>query len=158
MTHLRTPLALAALLASVPAALSAQGTIPPASVQGPGTVLHCTASQLEGHAFQVGGLLMTPTSEHLGGLGNSTLELRIENPTAQFATVAWKDLAIVGADGEQFAIKDMWGGNASNPTSEVKIAPGAHLCCAFELVGSTLHVKFPAKVYFENQLLAEVTK
>jgi hypothetical protein len=113
---------------------------------------------LEGHVFQVGNLLLTPTSQHLSGLGNSYLVLRVENPTAQFATIAWKDFAMVGADGEQFAIKDMWGGNASNPASEVRIAPGAHLVCVLEFVGSTLHVKFPAKFYFENQLLAEVTK
>ena len=124
MAHLRTLLALTAILAALPAALFAQGALLPAPVQAPNTTFQGTASQLEGHPFRVNGLLVTATSIHVGGgLSNFHLTFRIENTTAQFTTIAGKDLAIVGADGEQFVAYTTTGGKLSASVAEVRVAP-----------------------------------
>ena len=156
MARLYTPLALAAILASSPAALSAQGNIPSVPVQTPGAVLQCRGSQLEGHTFQVNGLLVTVLSYGRGhGLGGTSLRFHFENPSTQFITIAWQDLAVIGADGEQFIAHTP--GNQESPVIQVRIAPGAHITQGLFFDGSATRPKLPAKLYFQEQLLAEFT-
>jgi hypothetical protein len=155
MARLFAPLPFALLLIAGAPIVSAQGTTRAASNEA---IFHGSASQLEGQTFSLQGLNVAITSYHSGGFTNTELVVRLENPTSQFITVSWMDLALVDANGEQFERYDRNRGKLNAPEAQVRIAPGAHISHGFLLVGSASSVKLPAKLYFQGKLLADIEK
>jgi hypothetical protein len=140
----------ALLLAGCPA--------PPGLAQTPQPL---TRSQLQSTPFDVGGL--TLTLRKLDGIVRLSADprdvnvgfvvVRLENRTNRFAVFAPGQLVIVGKDGSQASVGYERRAEDRVLVSEIRVAPGAHVEVQYNL---TARVRFPAKVYYGDALLAEV--
>ncbi|HUK90626.1 MAG TPA: hypothetical protein VLZ81_09525 [Blastocatellia bacterium] len=87
--------------------------------------------------------------------GNGTIDLRIDNQSDSFTTFAPSHLVFVGADGHQV---DVFGialfKSVYNP-GDTDLAPHAYVEPQYTL---TDEIALPAKLYYDRQLLAQITK
>jgi hypothetical protein len=118
-------------------------------------------SSVSRHPFQVGGLELTISK--LDGLvvissdardtGVGYMEVRVENVSADFVRFAPSQLVVVGRDGRQASIIYERHNTDRAVVSEVSVAPRAHTEMKYNL---SARVKFPAQLYYDGKLLAEI--
>jgi hypothetical protein len=115
------------------------------------------ASALEAHPFHIGDLeIRVREFKPNRAFGTPQIVLRLENLGSAFLPVSAEELVLVGQDGrqvqegppsEKFGIHPLPG--------RIRIAPRAHVALTLFPDKS---VKFPAKLYFGERLLAEITE
>lgn len=148
--YLKSPLI--ALLLVAPALLAQAPRTAPMSEP-----VKCSAAELDRQVFRVGDLeLKIRDFKPNRGFGTRLIAFQLENLGSGFLAFAAEDMMLVSAGGSQvletapqedFRIQHL--------PQRLRIAPGAH-------VTLTLYpdqtVKFPAKLYLGERLLAEITE
>lgn len=132
----------------------------PMAAQG---ALKCAAKELPSHPFFSSDLTVTITA--LSGYkvfdrerkfaGRARVEVTVENKGAAFKRFDPQDLSFVGKDGVQvFPVFERNLADDTLPMS-LRLAPGARASREYALTG---RLAFPAKVYFGDALVAEVSE
>ena len=104
------------------------------------------SGSVAGHIPLIGWMISPPTA---------SLTIRIENTTKGFLTYTPAGLVIARNDGNQVLLaKQRIEGNW-RPVEGTNLAPGTHLEVAYYLSD---RVTLPAKIYYEQKLLAEITE
>lgn len=111
-------------------------------------------SALEARPFRIGELEIRvmkfwPNS----AFGTRQLVFRLENFGATFLPVLAEDLVVVGRDGQQ--VQEIWPMGLNPLPFRTRIAPRAHVTLRLYPDNS---VKYPARLYFGERLLAEITE
>jgi hypothetical protein len=89
-------------------------------------------------------------------LGNARIELRVENTSTGFATFSPHRLSFVGEDNAQVDIWGTWIGESNLlAPRDKRIVPGAHIRENHYLDGK---VSLPARLYYDDKLLAVITE
>lgn len=143
---------MARLIPSLPFVLLLVANAPALHAQTPPpTPFHGSLSALKGKAFTEGPFSISVNNSWTV-FGDLRLEFRVANTGDSGAPFEWGDLAIVGADGDQPPAET----TPQNPLAlgRTTILPGAHTM-RFFIFGPT---KYPVKLYYQGQLLAEFTK
>ena len=121
------------------------------------------ASELATHPFQCRGLSVTITG--LNGhqvfaaerkqSGRAHVKLAFENPSASFIAFSPQDLCLVGKDGIQ--MQPLFEINSVDDTTPMtlRIAPSARFSTEYVMTG---RLRFPAKIYLGDTLVAQVTE
>jgi len=127
---------------------------PPAAAPAP---LSCPVSELGAHPFRVGELQVRIREfKPNRAFGTRQIVFELENLGSGFIAFASEDLVIVGRDGsqvlecspvEQFGIHPL--------PQRVRLAPRAHASLTMYPAQS---VKYPAKLYYGERLLAEIAE
>jgi hypothetical protein len=120
-------------------------------------------SELKGSPFHAEGLTLTVrklddyvyTSADVRDTGGGFVILKIENPSARFLAFTPNRLAIVGRDGKQASPRSERHNVERVPPSEVRVAPGARVEVQYNL---TERVRYPAKLYYGDTLLADLVE
>jgi len=112
-------------------------------------VLQCKSSELDRHPFEIGGMSLTITT-----LKKDVIWIQLKNNSDEFRVFQPEDLNVVGGDGNQLYIQTTTGSAPMTVTTRAHIAPGATLKQGY---GLNHFVHFPAKIYFNEKLLAEIS-
>lgn len=144
------PLILSTLLLLPSFSLGAQ---PPQAAPAP-DLIRCASSELDRQVFRIGKLeLRFHEFKPNRNIGRPQIVFLLENSGPAFIPFSLEDLVVVGRDGSQ-VLEAIPLDRGLGPR-KVRIAPGAH-------VKMTLlpdqQVKFPARLYFGDRLLAEITE
>jgi hypothetical protein len=107
--------------------------------------LTLTLRKLDGNVF---------SSSSIRDVAVGFVAVRLENHTEQFVAFVPSQLVIVGKDGKQASIGYERRGGDRVTANEVRVAPGAHVEVQYNL---TERIRFPAKLYYGDKLLAKVT-
>ena len=132
----------------------------PMAAQNP---LKCSSKELPSHPFVVSEVSLTITS--LSGYkvfdrerkfsGRARVEIAVENKSSVFKRFDPQDLSFVGKDGVQvFPVFERNLVDDTLPMS-LRLAPGARSSMEYALTG---RLTFPAKLYFGDTLVAEVSE
>ncbi len=114
-------------------------------------IIHCKVSELDKHAIKEGQLILK-----LFGFKYRSFRISVQNSSESFCTFSPADLTIVGNDGSQNYIETSYSlSPPSMPPATVNIAPLAHILFTF---GLNTEVRLPAKIYYSEKLVAEITK
>jgi hypothetical protein len=113
------------------------------------------------HPFQVGGLELTiskldgyvAVSADVRDTGVGYMAVRLANTSGDFVRFVPSRLVVVGKDGRQASPAYERRNTDRAPVSEVAVAPRARAEMKYNL---SARVKFPAQVYYDGELLAEV--
>lgn len=123
----------------------------------------CSSRQLSAHPFVTGQVSLTITS--LSGYkafdreqtfsGRARVEITVEKKGTSFTRFDPQDLSFVGKDGIQ--VFPIFQRNLANDTlpMSLRFAPGARASMEYALTG---RLTFPAKLYFGDTLVAEVSE
>lgn len=125
--------------------------------------IKCASKELPTHPFVVNEVSLTITT--LSGYksfdrerkfsGRARVEIKVENKGSAFRRFDPQDLCFVGKDGLQvFPVFERNFADETQPMA-VRLAPGAHASMEYAL---TDRLTFPAKVYFGEALVAEVSE
>jgi hypothetical protein len=112
---------------------------------GPAEVFKGRGSFLLGQVFQVGPMQLSVVCSH-GAFDGSNVgfTFKVENPTQAFVPLNPLDLVIVDAYGQQLSL--------DRPFPQDRVAPGAYV-----KMDHAVLCRLPARFYFANVLIAEVT-
>lgn len=148
-------------IASILSLIFAAGlAITPLSAQD---LLNLKINDLATNPLQTNGLSITITG--LNGYqrfaattkwaGRAHVKITFENKSPSFHTFSPSDLCFVGNDGIQ--VLPIYEMNHSDDTTPMafRIAPGARLSTEYVLTG---RLRFPAKIYLGDRLVAQVTE
>jgi len=115
------------------------------------------ASALEAHPFRIGDLEVRIREFKPNRLiGTAQIGFQVENFGSTFLTVSAEDLVVVGQDGRQVQEGSPVEKFRIHPLPlRTRIAPRAHVALTLFPEQS---VKYPAKLYFGERLLAEITE
>jgi hypothetical protein len=117
----------------------------------PRDVIHCKVSELDQHAIREGQLVLK-----LFGFKYRSFRISVQNSSESFCTFSPADLTIVGNDGSQNYIETSYSlSPATVQPTTIKIAPMAHILFTY---GLNTVVSLPAKIYYSEKLVAEITK
>jgi hypothetical protein len=110
----------------------------------------CKRSDLRNHPFIIGGLILTINSYTDSKLnGREWFDLRVENPGNGFLSLHGpSNLFVVNSEGRQEQLSS---------DHSFLIAPGAFVSLTYQYWNNN-KLKLPAKIYFGDKLLAEITE
>ena len=114
-------------------------------------VIRCKVSELDQHSIIEGQLTLK-----LSRFKYRSFTILIQNSSESFCTFSPADLTIVGNDGSQNYIETSYSNapTSMQPTA-LKMAPLAHIQLTY---GLNNEVSLPAKIYYSEKLVAEITK
>jgi hypothetical protein len=113
-------------------------------------------SELERTPLAAGPLKITLTQFRGSFLkvGNGSVEAQVENTSTGFSTFSPQRLSFVGSDNKQTDVLAIGqSGDRYWPAMDRRIAPGAHIKEFYALNGK---VHLPARIYYDEKLLAEI--
>jgi hypothetical protein len=127
------------------------------------SALKCSSKELPTHPFVSGEISLTITA--LSGYkvfdrerkfaGRARVEITVENKSSAFKRFDPQDLSLVGKEGVQvFPVFERNFADDTLPMS-LRLAPGARASMEYALTG---RLTFPAKLYFGDMLVAEVSE
>lgn len=124
---------------------------------GKADLVHCASAELNRHPFRVGELeLKIKEFKPNRGIGTRLIAFQVENHSQEFLAFAAQDLVLVSSDGNQITEAAPSDQFRTHPLPQrVRIAPGARLALTFYPEQT---VKYPAKLYLGDKLLAEITE
>lgn len=113
-------------------------------------------SELERTPLTAGPLKITLTQFRGSFLkiGNGLVETLVENTSTGFTTFSPQRLSFVGSDNNQADVLAIGTGDRHWPAVDRRIAPGAHIKEIYTLNGK---VRLPARLYYDDKLLAVIT-
>lgn len=82
------------------------------------------------------------------------IEMTVENTSTGFSTFYPQRFSLVGSDNEQVDLLYVENLNERFPTADRRIAPSAHIEESYRL---TDKVRLPARLYYDDKLLAVIT-
>lgn len=88
-------------------------------------------------------------------LGNATIEVDVQNTSTKFETYSPHLLSFVGVENGQVNVFFTFYGDKILRAADRKIAPGAWIKESYILTGK---VHLPARVYYDEKLLIEITE
>jgi hypothetical protein len=175
MKHLVLPgilaLALATPLTSQSAEDNTQQSAPGAATKATDDNLtlaptKLTIAELNRHRFQVSGLGFTIvdfneyvavvwafSTYHSAGVAGITV--KVENNSKDFLSFSPAKLIFIGSDGNQATVAEEEFSNRKRLATETQLAPGGRFESKYLL---TAGVSLPARIYYEQKLLAEISK
>lgn len=118
--------------------------------------VHVRTSELDSTPMTAGPLRLTITKFRGSVLkiGPGQITIKVENPSAEFATFSPHRLTLVDKDNMQVDIVSrILGGENNIAIREKKVAPGASIEDHYQL---DRKVKLPARLYYDEKLLAEI--
>jgi hypothetical protein len=117
--------------------------------------------ELNGRSFSTGSLKITITRLNLGIINaNGYLDVEVENTSGDFTTFAPQRLTLIDKDDNQIDIVGQFLGIAQNQgelvvaVGDKRIWPKARIKHSYKMTQNT--VKLPARLYYEDKLLATI--
>ena len=141
-----SPLTLVLIILSLPLSQTTVGQVPAVRVR---------TAQLDRTPFSAGPLQITLTQFKASYLkiGSASVEVQVVNTASTFTSFSPQKLSFLGSDNNQADVLAIQSGDQYWHAEDRRIAPGAHTKEFYALNGK---LKLPARLYYDEKLLAEI--